>query len=206
MTHRFDLTGVITAQLRYWTWYDLETDYDYCYVAVSRDDGMTWTLLQGAGMSSNPASGNNLGVGYTGRSGGADQPAWVQASLDLTPFTGAPLLLRFSYVTDDAVTRDGIALDDIEVLPLGFRDGAEENTDGWTLEGWARTPAAVGQRWSVQMVRFSGGQVERDIVPVDAEGNGAWLAEGRHFDRAVAIISGVTPDTTQAAKYTLEAL
>lgn len=205
MTRRFDLSGLSRAELGYWTWYDIETDYDYGYVSISNDDGRTWTMLTGPGMSSNPESGNNLGRGYTGRSGGSERPAWVQASHDLTRFVGSQVLLRFSYVTDDAVTREGIAIDDIEVAALGVFDGAEEDTGVWELEGWTRSPAVFNQRWSVQVLVFSGGQVEREIVVIDSHGNGAWNTGARQFDRAVAVISGVTPNTLQAASYSLEA-
>lgn len=205
LTREVDLTDLERAELRYWTWFDLEPDYDFAYVSISRDGGRSWSLLQAPGMSSNNASGNNLGQGYTGRSGGADRPGWVRATLDLTPYVGGRVLIRFTYVTDDAVTRDGIAVDDIELAPLGIIEGAEQDSADWTAEGWMRLPKSVTQRWSVQVLMFDGGRVEREIVPIDGSGRGTWAANGRRFDRAMAIVSGVTPNTLQAGAYTLEA-
>ncbi|HUV90900.1 MAG TPA: hypothetical protein VMY80_14690, partial [Anaerolineae bacterium] len=45
LTRAFDLSGVSAATLEFWTWYDLEEDWDYAYVEVSADDGETWTIL-----------------------------------------------------------------------------------------------------------------------------------------------------------------
>ena len=205
MTRELDLTGLQTAELRFWTWYDLERDYDFAYVSSSRDGGLSWSLLESPGMSSNNSSGNNLGLGYTGKSGGEDKPSWIRASVDLTPYAGGPVLIRFSYVTDDAVTRDGIALDDIEILPLGVVDGAEQESPEWVVEGWSRLPSSIPQRWSAQVLLFNGARVLRDFVSIDAEGQGAWSAAGRRFDRAVVIVSGASQNTLQAGAYTMEA-
>ena len=46
MTRAFDLAGLDAATLTFWTWYEIEADWDYGYVAVSVDDGHSWQLLQ----------------------------------------------------------------------------------------------------------------------------------------------------------------
>src|SRR3990172_4286304 len=46
LTRAFDLSGVSgPAALEYWLWHDLEEDYDYVYLEVSRDSGESWTIL-----------------------------------------------------------------------------------------------------------------------------------------------------------------
>jgi len=40
-----DLTDVSTATLKYWTWYDIEADWDYAYLLVSTDNGIHWSLV-----------------------------------------------------------------------------------------------------------------------------------------------------------------
>jgi len=44
LTREFDLAEVQNATLSYWTWYDLEEDYDYLYVEASTD-GEHWDIL-----------------------------------------------------------------------------------------------------------------------------------------------------------------
>ena len=38
-----DLRQVSGATLRFWTWFDIEADYDYGYVEVSVDGGKRWS-------------------------------------------------------------------------------------------------------------------------------------------------------------------
>ncbi|MFN3928906.1 MAG: hypothetical protein ACK4OK_04660, partial [Thermoflexus sp.] len=107
LTRQIDLRGVSRATLRYRIWYDLEKDWDYAYLSVSTDGGQRWTLLRTpSGTDTNP-NHNNLGWGYTGISGGIRGPRWITETVDLTPYAGQVILLRFEVVTDDAVNRPG---------------------------------------------------------------------------------------------------
>ena len=53
--------------------------------------------------------------------------------VDLTPYAGSEVLVRFEYVTDDAVNGRGLCLDDFAIDEIGWADDAE--SDG----GWERT-------------------------------------------------------------------
>ena len=84
LTRSFDFSsasGPLTLQ--YWTWYDLEKDYDYLYVEASTD-GQTWQILKTPSGTDQDPSGNSYGWGYNGESGGGSQPAWIQESVDLS--------------------------------------------------------------------------------------------------------------------------
>jgi len=204
MTRRFDLSGVGGAALSYHAWFDLEQDYDFAYVSASRD-GLRWSLLEAPGMSRLNPTGNNLGVGYTGRSGGGARPSWIEQSIDLTPYAGAPVWLRFSYVTDDAVLSEGIVLDDVRVDALDYVDGAESAAVDWALQGWARVGGVLPQTWSLQVVQWTHGVAEVERLQVDASGRAAWSPAGRPPDRAVLAVAGTAPVTLQRAQYTLDA-
>ena len=73
LTHEFDLTDVSgPITMSYWTWYDIEQDFDYVYVEASTD-GEHWEMLTTpSGTASNP-NGSSYGWGYTGQSNG-----WIQ--------------------------------------------------------------------------------------------------------------------------------
>ena len=201
LTRRFDLAGLQNAELSFSAWYDLERGYDFAYVSVSTDEGRTWTLLEGPGMSRPNPTGNNLGIGYTGQSGGF-RPQWLRESIDISPFVGGPMWLRFSHITDDTIVREGVAIDDIMIEPLGYADGAEDATD-WHGEGWARVGATLPQHWSMQVIEWIQGTPSVARIPVDAGGRAAWSARGRQLDRAVLIVSATTPVTLQRASYSL---
>jgi immune inhibitor A len=202
MTRRFDLSGVERATLSYKAWFDIENDYDYAYVSAS-SDGSQWTLLPAPSMARPNPTGNNLGVGYTGRSGGAVRSEWIDESVDLSAYAGRPVWLRFSYVTDDAVLNEGIVLDEIRIDELGYRDGAESQNVDWELEGWSRVGAQVPQTWALHVVRWDEGTVAAERVQVDPSGRAAWSASSPGPDRAVLTVSGTAPVTLQRTRYNL---
>ncbi|MBI4213618.1 MAG: immune inhibitor A [Chloroflexi bacterium] len=203
LTRSVDLSGLDSAEVRFWTWYDIEKDYDFAYVSASTDGGRSWTLLRAPSMSVANGTGNNLGAGFTGRSGGGEQPEWLPVTLDLTGYAGRPVLVQFSYITDDAIARDGIALDEIEVFPLPEVDGAEAGNSSWASRGWTRVSSAVPQSWAVQVVGFSGPEVTVDQVYIDQDGRGSWSSRGRKIDSAIAIVSGLNRETSRTVSYSL---
>ena len=192
-----DLRDVEAATLEFRLWHDIEEGWDYAYVTASPDGGSTWHVIAGDYTTEEDPVGNAFGPGYTGATRG-----WVQESIDLTPFVGGDLLLAFEYVTDDAVHGSGLCLDDIAVPEIGFADDAEADT-GWQAEGFYRTNNALPARYQVQIVEFpeAGGPRVRS-VPLESGVLGALQLEDG-LERAVAIISLVTEETTQAAGYTL---
>ncbi|MDI6871150.1 MAG: immune inhibitor A [Bacillota bacterium] len=126
----FDLSMVSSAHLNFWTWYDIEQDWDYGYVEVSTDNGATWTSLPGAITTNDDPNGQNAGNGITGSSNG-----WILASFDLTPFAGREIMLRFRYWTDMAVQGKGWCIDDVTIPEIGFFDNVESGNQGWLKTG-----------------------------------------------------------------------
>ncbi|MFH2056644.1 MAG: M14 family zinc carboxypeptidase [bacterium] len=98
--------------LSFWTWYNIETDWDYAYVEVSTD-GLSWDHLAGTITTNYNPHSNNLGNGITGNSGG-----WVHAFFDLTAYAGQSVSLRFRYRTDSYVEEEGFYVDDIYPLDV----------------------------------------------------------------------------------------
>ncbi|HEY3218849.1 MAG TPA: hypothetical protein VGK15_07165 [Candidatus Limnocylindria bacterium] len=163
LTRTVDLSQATTPTLSYWTWYDIEKDYDYGYVAVSTDNGQHWKTLPTTSTTTEDPNGQNLGNGYTGTSGG-DRPSWIRQDVDLSAYAGKQVMLRFEYVTDGALSLQGLAVDDIEI-PGVLRDDAETD-GGWQADGFVRSTNFVAQRYVVQLLRFTdkGATVERRYV------------------------------------------
>ncbi len=202
LTRAVDLRGVTRATLRYRIWYDLEEDWDYAYVSVSTDGGRRWTLLRPSGTDADP-NHNNLGWGYTGISGGAGGPRWITETVDLTPYAGQRILLRFEVVTDDVVNQPGVVLDAIEIPEIGFRDGAEEDA-GWVAEGWARVAPRVPVRFALQVLRVrADGTVRIERLPLEEAARGAWTLAAGPDRRVVLALSALARFTTEPAPYTL---
>nr|MBN2276382.1 immune inhibitor A [candidate division Zixibacteria bacterium] len=102
--------------LKFWTYYDIETDWDYAYVEVSLD-GIVFTPIEGNITTEYDPYGNNRGHGITGSSGG-----WIEAVFDLSVYADRKIYIRFTYETDSYTTEEGFYVDDISPID---RYGAE---------------------------------------------------------------------------------
>ncbi len=202
LTRAFDLRSVKSATLAFSAWYDVEDGWDYAYVAVSTDGGAKWQLQRGKYTTDKNPVGNAFGPGWTGISGGGNAPRWVQEQVDLTAFAGKQILLRFEYVTDDAVNGPGFMLDDVAVPELSYSDGGENGAGGWDAAGWVLTDNKLAQRWLVQLVEIGSNKITVERLAVGADGRGQLdVADLGKLDEAVLIISGLAPVTTEVAKY-----
>jgi hypothetical protein len=99
--------------LRFKTFYKIETNWDYAYVEISTD-GITFTPIPGSITTNYNPNGSNRGNGITGTSVGG----WIDAIFDLSAYTGQEVFLRFTYITDQYTTEEGIYIDDIR--PVGM--------------------------------------------------------------------------------------
>ena len=202
LTRAFDLTGLSRATLEVWLWYDIEEDWDYAYIEVSTDGGQTWDILQGRYTTDSNPNGNSFGHAYTGQSGFGDEaPVWVEEEIDLTPYVGQEILLRFEYITDDAVNRAGFCVDDIAIPELDYFDDAEKEGQ-WIAEGFVRTDNILPQRFLVQLIVL-GPEVEVRRMELDEAQTGRLVVEGMggEVEKAVLVVSGTTPVTTELASY-----
>jgi immune inhibitor A len=215
LTRAFDLSGLTQATLRFWTWYDIETDWDYGYAQVSDDDGATWQILRGPSTTDTNPNGNSYGWGYTGRSGDVrepplasparadesnDDPSWIEEQIDLSSLAGRQILVRFEYVTDDALNYPGWALDDIAILELNYLDDVESGDSGWQAEGFLRTNNFVPQGYLVQLITF-GPETTVQRLPLRDDQSVRWHLSLADADHAVLLVSGLAPLTTEPAAY-----
>ena len=212
LTRAFDLSGVNDATLEFWTWYDLEEDWDYAYVEISADGGETWEILTTpSGTPTNP-NGNSFGWAYTGRSGNEETPEWIQERVDISPYTGQEVLIRFEYITDDAVNRPGFVLDDVAIPEIGYFSDFEKDedgpalslSDGWESAGFICHTNVLSQRWLVQLILF-GPETRVQRLELNEDQTGEWaIPLDSRTDRAVVTISGLAPVTTEIASYSYE--
>jgi len=184
-------------------WYHLEDGWDYAYVMASSDGGKRWQILPGAHTTDKNPVGNAFGVGWTGVSGGGKTPQWVQEQVDLSAFADQEILLRFEYVTDDAVNKPGLMLDDISIPAIGYVDDGERGMAGWEGAGWVLTNNRLAQRWLVQLLEVGrrGIVVQRMDVGGDGKGRLSLQSDLTDLQAAVLIISALAPATTEAATY-----
>src|SRR5690606_4196298 len=115
LTRAFDLRNVDSATLDFSVWYHIEHLWDYGYVMVSTDDGVTWEILDTPYKTTENPHNNAYGPGYTGFSDG-----WLTESIALDDYAGQEILLRFEMITDDATTQPGMVIDDVRIDEIGY--------------------------------------------------------------------------------------
>jgi len=87
--------------LKYWIWYNTETNYDVTVAEVSLE-GKEWIQLHDR---------------FTGNSSG-----WLYKAFSLDQWAGKSVYVRFRYMTDDATTRAGVYVDDVWPVPTFAND------------------------------------------------------------------------------------
>jgi hypothetical protein len=205
LTHTFDFTdhsGPLT--FTYWTWYDLEKDYDYLYLEAKEETGIDgiehpWQILITPSGTAEDPSGNSYGWGYNGLSGGG--PEWIQESVDISQFAGKKVQLRFEYITDGAVYGEGFLLDDIAIPEIGYSTDFEADNGGWETQGWVRIQNALPQIFRLTVIRL-GKTTTVETIAVSADNVADIPLEiGGDVDEIIIVVSGTARFTRQRAAY-----
>ncbi|MEL7648379.1 MAG: immune inhibitor A domain-containing protein [Sedimentibacter sp.] len=111
--------------------YNIETDWDYAYLAVSEDEGANWNPVKTNLSTTTNPNGQNFGYGITGSTGGR----WIELkAVDLSEYAGKNVLIGFRYWTDGAATEPGLMVDNIEIT--GQPTYGAEGEEDWTLDGF----------------------------------------------------------------------
>jgi hypothetical protein len=199
LTKTFDFSehnGPLT--LTYWTWYDLEEDYDYIYLEAS-EDGEAWEILITPSGTGEDPSGNSFGWGYNGVTDG-----WIQESVDLSAYAGKEVQIRFEYVTDAVANGEGMLIDDIAIPEMGYFSDFEDGLDGWETEGWVRIDNVIPQSYRLALITF-GETTDVKQIPLDRDGTAEIkLLIGEGVDEAVLVVTGTARYTRQKAAYRIE--
>ena len=213
------LNTPVGGTLTFWTWFDIETEWDYGFIEVSTDNGTSWAPLAGSitKHSENPnnstAWANSLIGGaasteaaITGNSGG-----WVEATFTLP--AASDVLVRFSYYTDEATLGQGWFIDDVSVNGI-LLDGFESGAANWNLGGWQWTTGLFDNDWLAAFVdpvynqgKFSSldyGYIDNSLIKASYEYEiGAVNTSNLGKDAAVVVISNRPGESPFAGNYRL---
>jgi hypothetical protein len=133
-TPAINLPAAAGAELRFWQWYAIESGYDGGNIKIAVDGG-AFNLVTPTPNYNDPtitAFGDT--PGFTGTAG------WHEVVVDLTPYAGHSVAIRWTLGSDSSITERGWYLDDLtvtvwggEVVPPLFADGFESgDTTGWS--------------------------------------------------------------------------
>jgi immune inhibitor A len=204
LTREVDLSEVVSATLTYNVFHDIEPGYDFAYVFISEDGGQSWQPLKSSGMQGESPEDDPSGSALAPRFYTGPSDDWRAESIDLTPYAGKRVQIRFAYVTDPIFTKGGIAFDDMAIPEIGFYDGAETMVEGWTAAGFERVTANIPQPWRLQLITYADGapRVERLL-----DGEDHLLSRHVSLDdsdgEAILVVAAAAPMTLQPAGYSL---
>jgi len=194
LAHRAQLPVGSTATLDYDVWFEIEENWDYVYVEVSVDGRKTWQIIETPLSSPENPIYNGFGPGYTGDSGG-----WVTESVDLSPFAGEDIWVRFQYVTDDAVNAAGACFRNLAIEVIGIA----ANDPHWEASGFAFTDNKVTQEFQVQLVT-TGDAPQVIQVALDADNTAAITVQPPLDGQKLFVVVGsLAEKTREHASYTL---
>ena len=156
------LSGFRNPHLRFWTKYDIESDWDYGQVKISTDDGVTWLPLEGQytepGVGSFQPNGEPV---YDGT-----KLNWVLEDISLAAYSSNQVKLQFELKSDGNVNRDGWYVDDIgivayDILPVELTSFTANLSD-----------SKIYLKWSTATeLNNNGFEIERGLIKSDEKGN-----------------------------------
>jgi hypothetical protein len=183
-----------TLALRYEVWFDIEENWDYLYIEISVDKGQHWRIIETPKTSPESLLGTSFGTGYTGKSDG-----WLTDSVDLTPFSGEEIWIRFQYVTDDAVNAIGACFRNLLILPTGITG----NNYGWKSQGFVFTDNIVPQYFQVQLITVGDQPRVRQLF-LDSRNSGTLTVPApRDGERLILAVASLAEKTRESARYTV---
>lgn len=210
LSRTFDLSGLESATLQYWAWYDLQEDGDFGFVKISQDGGQTWDFLQATSSTTtdylfiDAVDSEKIPL-YTGTSGGSSEyPSWLWEEVDLSPYVGREVIIRFEYVTSISYTGYGWALDNIRIPELDYFYDVEEEDLTWNAQGFIRTNNRLPEKWALRLIEY-GDQTTVTPVEVYADGRARInVSIPPEVGRATLIIGAMAPTTKVEAQYQID--
>lgn len=199
LTASFDLTGLESATLTFWTWYDLEEDFDFGYISISGDGGETWDLLTPSHLSA-----GEFGPAVNGQSWEeADHVnGWVPESILLDAYAGRPVLIRIEALTYSGNIGSGFAVDDIAIPELNYASDVETLDDHWQANGFVRSGSRLPQQWSLHLIQ-PGSPPLVTPLQLGERNQGIWSVDFGN-EGGVLAIAALTPFIHEPASYWLQ--
>ena len=192
----FDLTKATTPIFfDFWTWYDIEKDYDYLYLSATTD-GQNWKLLKPETCTENDPTGANYGCGLNGKSGG-----WIEERIDLSGYSGQKVNLRFEYITDMAVNGDGFLIDDVSIDAINYFSDFENDLGGWVAKGFVRIKNLLPQFFGIAILKNSTEFPNEKIISTGGLDYYSRIENNQSPFMPVVVISGLTRYTNKPANY-----
>ncbi len=185
LTRTVDLTGASSGELRFFTSFDIESDWDFMIVEAHEVGSDEWTTLPDSGGLTTQDTGESCASGWvaqihpflahyqgadcspTGTTGEwhaatGTSNGWKEFVVDLSAYSGKQVEVSITYVTDWATQNLGVFLDDTRVIVDGAtvaETSFETDLGGWTVAGPPAGSNPAANDWSRSQQAFEEGSV-----------------------------------------------
>jgi len=132
------------------------------------------------------------------------QPRWASHTVDLTPYTGGEVLIRFMTITLPGREDQGFAVDNINVPEIDYVDSGDG--DLWEKVGWSQIDNQLPQEMLVQGVTVgsTAGTLPRVTRLINGTNeNGSWTFPLDAGEILLIGVSGVNDETYERATFDL---
>ncbi len=187
LTRTVDLTGATTGQLKFFTSYETESDWDFLMVEAHQVGSDAWTTLPDLNGHTDSDTGSSCAEGWSelhpflahyqtvqgdeclptgttgdwnassGSSSGSEE--WA---VDLSAYAGQKVELSITYVSDWGTQGIGVFVDDATITADGTSvadTSFEADLGGWTVAGPPEGSAANITDWARSQLAYEEGAV-----------------------------------------------
>ncbi len=194
LERELDLSGSSGATLTYKAWWDIDTDRDLAHVLVSKDDGKSWDVVEASGTHKCRLGGEC----YDGKS-----QSWSDETVDLSPYDGQKIRVRFEYLTQNLVPGQGFLIDDIHVEAINFADDVESGVGDWQAQGFIRVNQTVPQHYAVNAITRT---QPPQVIPMTIDANNVGALDLKvPQEGAVIVVGGMAPFVHATSNFTITA-
>jgi hypothetical protein len=178
-----DLTMQSTAELSFYTKWNIENGWDYAQVSVSTDYGNSWQAMCGLYTKDGNEYQDFGQPIYDG-----SQNDWVQESIDLDDYIGEFIMLKFSLVSDGYVEEDGFYFDDLKITG-STEVGLPELNNNFSIypnpsNGIINLKLTHRSTGSIQITNINGQVVLEDFI----EKSNSFYFDASYLDKGVYMI------------------
>jgi carboxypeptidase T len=191
LTNSVNLSSYQNPLLRFWTKYDIESNWDYGQVKISTNNGVTWIPLQGKytepGVGSFQPNGQPLYDGF--------QTDWVLEEISLSNYNSNQVKIRFELKTDGNQTRDGWYVDDIgimvySIVPVELTSFTANLSDHKVQLNWTTASELNNYRFEIERFQDSNPKSEirnlkwQTIGFINGKGNSEEISNYSFIDKS----------------------
>jgi len=186
LMNSIDLSSYQDPVLRFWTKFDIESNWDYGQVKISTNNGSTWIPLEGQytqqGVGDFQPNGQPLYDGFLSN--------WVLEEISLEGYATNQVKIRFELKSDGFIERDGWYVDDIgivvySIVPVELTSFTANVSEHKILLDWST--ATELNNYGFEIERASGNKNELHYITigfVNGKGNSTEISNYTFIDKS----------------------